>query len=546
VSYDSETEVERTPPRGKVISLQGHQAAEQVLDDLSRATRHSRDYGRLVRKAADLGLPMLAATVRHLDSSHPTRLAILGDILLAYSPQAEGLDTLARAATDRRNSDNRRMGAIILLCNYYPHLPVSEDFLSGLRNPIGTAAHALVSVLGECAGDPELLTGNTGFLAALLSQPVDILYAALNRIADMPDEGAVPALRLLALHPHPDLMEAAVEALGARVSVSAIRSLTMLEPNLPGEPAHVASRLLHKIRLSGLYGAEFAPQTEHAARAILSAVDGRGRRMLWLHVPPTSAVSRPVFMGLLMSDYAGLIELVGPTARSTDAVSRPPTPGPVGTLYPPMVYKLPDIPANLATVSCVEVPYGYGLRLLRKAVSRNWLTGTPLPLEYQLLFNLIWQFGQGNGDEESYVTRFVERDDRSLAESESESELLANSLFDSWYLESAGVRLVAEELAALDYDFSHELTEDNWRILLPSIIRLAHDEFGPELRMRYANRLRLMSEWLRFSDQHHDADLAASAAYTIVNSPPEANLFVLRLVQKGILVALSELTFDLR
>jgi hypothetical protein len=544
VSYDSETEVERTPPRGKVISLQGHQAAEQVLDDLSRAARHSRDYGRLVRKAADLGVPMLAAIVRHLDSAHPMRLAILGDVLLAYSPQADGLDTLTRAATDRRNSDNRRMGAIMLLCNNYPHMPVSEDFLSGLRNPIGTAARSLVSVLEECAGDSELLTGYTGFLAALLSQPVDILYAALNRIADMSDEGAVSALRLLALHPHPDIMEAAVEALGARVSVSAIRSLTMLEPNLPGEPAHVASRLLHKIRLSGLYGAEFAPQIEHAGRAILSAVDGRGRRMLWLHVPSTSAVSRPVFMGLLMSDYAGLIELVGPVSRSTDAVPKPPHPGPVGTLYPPMVYKLPDIPANLATVSCVEVPYGYGLRLLRKAVSRNWLTGTHLPLEYQLLFNLVWQFGQGNGDEESYVTRFVERDDRSLAESE--SELLLSSLFDNWYLESAGVRQVAEELAALDYDFSHELTEDNWRILLPSIIRLAHDEFGPELRMRYANRLRLMSEWLRFSDQHHDADLAASAATTIVQSPPEANLFVLRLVQKGILVALSELTFDLR
>lgn len=266
--------------------------------------------------------------------------------------------------------------------------------------------------------------------------------------------------------------------------------------------------------------------------------------MLWLYVPATSAVSRPVFMGLLVSDYAGLIELVGPTSRSNDTVPKRPHPGPVGTLHPPMVYKIPDTPANLATVSCVEVPYAYGLRLLRKAVSRNWLTGTPLPLEYQLLFNLVWQFGQGNGDEESYAAKFVERDDRGLAESE--SELLLNPLFDSWYLESAGVRLVAEELAALDYDFSHELTEDNWRILLPSIIRLAHDEFGPELRMRYANRLRLMSEWLRFSDQHHDADLAASAAYTIVNSPPEANLFVLRLVQKGIFVALSELTFDLR
>jgi hypothetical protein len=75
--------------------------------------------------------------------------------------------------------------------------------------------------------------------------------------------------------------------------------------------------------------------------------------------------------------------------------------------------------------------------------------------------------------------------------------------------------------------------------LLPALIRLAHDEFGPPLRLRYAARLRRMAEWLYMAGNPHDAELAAQCAQTMLNSPPEANLFVLRLVQKGILVALA-------
>jgi hypothetical protein len=77
-------------------------------------------------------------------------------------------------------------------------------------------------------------------------------------------------------------------------------------------------------------------------------------------------------------------------------------------------------------------------------------------------------------------------------------------------------------------------------MLLPALIRLAHDEFGPQLRGRYAARLRRMAEWLNISGNTAEARMAESCARTMEQSPPETNLFVIRLVQKGILVALSQ------
>lgn len=78
-------------------------------------------------------------------------------------------------------------------------------------------------------------------------------------------------------------------------------------------------------------------------------------------------------------------------------------------------------------------------------------------------------------------------------------------------------------------------------MLLPSLIRLAHDEFGEEVRALYAHRLRRMAEWLWLAGRLHEAAVAASAACTMEQSPPEANLSVIRLVQRGVLKALREI-----
>ncbi len=536
---DSYTNSPIAPQTSKVIELQGHKAAEQALGRLLRADPARADFRNLVADALVTGQPLLTAIVRRLDSSSPQHFEALGRTLGAYPKRAEAAKALLRVVLDRRHSDNRRLGAAILL-DHFLGAPPPADFLSILDNPVAALASCLTAALD---GGTDKFPSLVGYLLSLMAQQPELIYPILGALAASDRDGAVEALRLLALQPDPDLMMEAIDALASQPSPHAIRALLVLEPNLPHEASRAVSRALQKLRLSGF---EVGPLQEPTGRcrALLSPIDGRGNRLLWLGVPVRGQADRPVVemvtMGLLLSDSVGMRDVRAITAA--DASTFPP-PAQVGALHSHFAHKLggafvEDMPGAASSV-CLEVPFGYGLAVLRGTVERNWATGTPLPIEYQLLNDLFWEYGAGYEEDGQATNR---SDSGPLqAISDNEGDLLSNSLFSSWYVESEGVREVVEELVALDNRLPHELTDENWRLLLPALIRLAHDEFGPGLCARYADRLRLMSEWLRLAHMEREANLAASAAQTIVQSPPEANLFVLRLVQKGILVALHQL-----
>ena len=524
---------ERLSQRGKVIDLQGHQAAEQVLDALLSARDRGPRYETLVVEAVGLGPPLLTALVRRLDSSRPLILARLARILIAYPLRVQVVQALMRASADRRLSDVRRMGAMLVLSQYLDVQP-PEDFLSTLRNPTSTAVSALLGILNDCPGQPEMLLGYFGAVAAM---PAEILYSILHMLGGVPDKGAVAALRLLALQPDHELMTAAVTALIARSDAEALASLAALESNLPPEAAHIVARHLHKLRLSGNGYDPLLPQTDQC-RALLSPIDGRGRRMLWLVVPEAGAGPESVsFLAILLRDSVGILDAIG--APHYD-VSNFPVIAPVGTLHierAPLPGETADASQGSKGALPLEVPFGYGLDILREAAQENWQSGTPLPLEYQLLFDLVWRFDTGHPDDKEYVEHETGSEDGI----ENEHELLADPIFESWYLESGAVYLAAQELLAQDVGLPVEMTDQSWRALLPMVIKLARSEFDIDVRQYYSRRLKTMSQWLELAGHVEDARFAASAAGTILTAPPEANLFVLTLVQKGLLVALANM-----
>jgi hypothetical protein len=516
----------------KVISLRGHRDAEDLLDGLVRADRQSPGYPLLLSRALALGQPLLAAITRRLDATRPFELRRLGDLTARFPSRITAVQMLVRAASDRRSADRRRMGAIMLLCSQYLSAPPSDDLIFSLRDPAESLANALVALLESCGDEPSLLAEFAEYFRVLLGQPPDILYSAVGKLTG-PREHAVAVLRLLALHPHPDIADASIEALAGDPSPEAARTLAMLEPNLHVEAARVVARSIQKLRLSGSSIATLAPPGP-GCRALLSAIDGWGRRLLWLRVEQPETGS--LLLGLLLRDDTGLMEA---TAATGSLLARFPGEARIGAQHAPFVYRPLDAEPNYATATCIEVPFAYALRVLRDEVRKNGATSTPLPLDYQLLFHHVWRF---SGDFESGQNQIISQDEAGEpADVEHESELLSNQLFEGWYISSDGTQAVAEEVAELDKEMPHELSHDNWRVLLPALIRLAHDEFGPELRGEYSRRLHLMAEWLWIAGQHREATLAASASRTMQQSPPEANLFVLRLIQRGVLVGLSRM-----
>ena len=515
---------DRAERPGKLIDMSGHRAAERALDEFAHAEPGSPAYHALLSEALTFGTHLMAAIIRRLDSSRPESLCTLSPLVAAYPSRAEAVHALLRAAFDRRNGDHRRLGAM-LLANRYFGLPLSEDFLSSLRNAPQSLAQSLLAVLNGCEPNHDLRRSH---VVAFLSQSPELLYVALEALAAIEGDGPVAAMRLLALYPDPELQSAAIGALAARGTKGALRSLMALQPNLPPEADRAVSRLLRKGRLSGAFRDEPAGGHDASGRALLSAIDGRGNRVLWLQVESAPEGQRAI--GLLLKELTGLSEAISlPPGGALPPRSR------LGTLHPPI---LPPFDArNYATASCLEVPYGYGLRVLREAVRRSWASGMSLPVEYQMSLYLIW----GDAPPGWEDARPEETTNGHQPVPEEESSLLANPLLGNWYLESGPLYLAAQDLLAQDVGLPTTLNDESWRALLPVVIKLARSEFGPEVRRTYAERLKLMSAWFALGGQRRNVRLAASAARTMLESPPEANLFVIALVEKGILVALENL-----
>jgi hypothetical protein len=522
---------ERLQGPQNVISLRGHQEAEQALDNFLSAPPGRGYYTAALSRALGVGAPIVAAAARRLDATKPDALLRLGDLLARFPSRNKVVQTLSRAAEDRRAKGKRRLGALMVLEGLHVDGEGREEDLYSISDAAEVLAESLLSVSGACGESLERCAELSGFFRFLLGQPPDLLYAALGTLTAHGGDEARTALRVLSVHPHPDLADAAVEAIALDESPGAAHDLAVLARTLPPEGARLADRHLRKRLLSGtLPERSVGPKRE--GRALLSAIDGAGKRLLWLRWPVAGRKGKEATLLVVLSDTVGVV--TASATRQIFGVRFPPQPE---EPLRPFVWRPFENGTGLTTSAFVEVTLEYALRLVSAAAKLNWASGTPLPLEYVLSMSAVWE--ASGVDPSQPAEEDLVSGDEDVPEVENESDLLANPLFEGWYIDSHGVRLVARDVRAIGTP-ANALTHDNWRILLPALIRLAHDEFGPELRSLYARRLRLMSEWFRAGGLEDEANCSASAARTMQNSPPEANLFVLRLLQRGVLMALGD------
>ncbi|MDQ3929690.1 MAG: hypothetical protein M3328_11165, partial [Chloroflexota bacterium] len=371
---------ERVSDRGKnVVDLREYQVAEQALDTLISTDPSNHDYEALLAETLLIGQPLLAAIVRRLDASHPQRLQALGRLISLYPQRSEAIRALLYAASERRNSDNRRLGATLLL-EHFMGVPPADDFLSTLRDPTRVAVNSLTGILDDSADNPLLLHD---YLRALLTQPGDLAFSVLTALQELGGDHTVEALRVLALQPDHELLVGALgtlESMAAQGSSAAVRALLVLEPNLPPDAARSVVRALQKLRLSGSPITPLLPP-DVRCRALVSLIDGGGDRLLWLMTPaPLGGSDIVVVVGLVVNEVNGLLDAVGSPTVSASAL---PPHSPVGTLHPRFGESLPaplaDALSQYHLLTCLEVPFAYGLHLLKEAIQRNWSKATQLP-----------------------------------------------------------------------------------------------------------------------------------------------------------------------
>jgi hypothetical protein len=527
--------------------LQGYLEAERALDRFLATSSAHPQYQARLSEIAGFGPSLIAVITRRLDAFRPDDIDELGRAATAFPDRDMATTQLRKAADDRRNSDARRLGAMLVL-EYCLGEPPDEDFVGTLNDPLGSLAYSLKGALEGAFKSPILRS----YVHTLLAQSSDLLFGIFSRLTSLERDTPAEVARLFSLHPDLELSMAVVEALASQGSRSSVQTLALLEPSLAPEVSHAANRALQKLRLSG-YSPRVLRAPVEGCRALVSPIDGSGNRLLMLIAPISEGSSVSAVLEMFVNEAVGVVEASGvPEAKPADL----PVTARQGFVHRQSLRTWMGMPlgeegqtgARDATNTPVHVPlleadFLYGLELLREAVHNNWLASAPLPLDYCLLGHLCWSYGAGLSEAGGRAAWENEGESPLVAR---EADLLTNPVFDSWYLASESARQVALDISTLSGGPPRELTDDSWRFLLPALIRLAHDEFGPEARQRYSERLRRMSEWLHMCGDAHDAECARSGAQTILKAPPETNLLVLRLVQRGILVALNRLAADTR
>ncbi|MDQ3930050.1 MAG: hypothetical protein M3328_13000, partial [Chloroflexota bacterium] len=219
-SRDTDSETSRAPKVGKVIDLQGYLAAERALDQfLTTAPTHPQYQARLA-EVAGYGPSLLAVITRRLDAFRPDDIEELGRAATAFPDRDMAVTHLRKAADDKRNSDSRRLGAMLVL-EYCLGEPPDEDFVGTLNDPLGSLAYSLRGALQGAFKSPILRS----YVHTLLAQSSDLLFGIFSRLTTLERDTPAEVARLFALHPDLELSMAVVEALAAQGSRTSVHTL---------------------------------------------------------------------------------------------------------------------------------------------------------------------------------------------------------------------------------------------------------------------------------------------------------------------------------
>ena len=226
------------------------------------------------------------------------------------------------------------------------------------------------------------LAGQTPAEAAshLDTVPPEASAAALRRVARESGEGAFPLLEALAgMGAHPPAQAAAIEALG-EVPLQAAADLVerWTGEQAPKELRKAARRAVLRLAQRGIHPTPPpaagetvppAPRPEHVRRALMSAVDGEGTRLLYLlfDVPMSGA-----YLALAIVSQAQGLTRFETTESSTRRFER-----------------FVEEDARRFNFTPVEIPPLYARHLLAEAVAASRAAGHGLPQRYHSFRDLL-------------------------------------------------------------------------------------------------------------------------------------------------------------
>jgi hypothetical protein len=344
----------------------------------------------------------------------------------------------------------------------------------------------------------------------------------------LPPADRVEIYRLIALGERPGPARTALQRLERLATVdhtlAAVRALHSLQFTLPPEAAVQAERTLRKLAFAG---ARYTPPPATGWRALLSPVDVSGSYSLWLVKMPPAGESEGVLIGLVLNAIQGIVQAFASETMPSEQLPRPHA---VGQL----VSVRTD---NGDTAVLLEAPWEFCRWRLLTVQAAHWqgAQNRPLPGEYQLVQDCIWEFAAPEPDP-ALAAYFQEdaaqtRSDLSVSLDELDdaaAELLAHPAMAGWLLHH---RLFLQTFAPAGNSLANLPLDEVAAYLLRE---MAQRPESAQLVASWAAGLRTQAAWLHIAGNLESARRAHLLARSLSTLPPAEHPFVVRLVASSL------------
>jgi hypothetical protein len=400
---------------GTIYSFQQRRQIEEDVAGLAAATSQTVMLQGVRRMAERYPAPLLlAAVIRHLGTTSSQLRGGLGELCVLL-PEEETLAALLAVAGNRSKSPQERTAAALILERNL-EAPPPPHLLADLAGVDEVPYQSLLEAVEEGRTNRHVLLE---YVTQMQEHPVDTAFM-VQRLIDRLDPGdRADLLRLIAQDPRPQVAHAALERLGAAAGEphgeACLRALHTLVYALPPDHAALAERLLRKLQFGGK---RYAPPPAASWQALLAPSDASGYSSVWFvryateeplggaeeesvagdSAPGNSAAGNSaaeenagedtgntgIWLGFILSVQGGILQFSGSEDMPREYLPQPVAAGELVTVRG----------VNKEGTVLLAAPFDVGRWLLRRALEAHWRQPDPqpLPAEYTLYNDLLWQF----------------------------------------------------------------------------------------------------------------------------------------------------------
>lgn len=464
---------------------------------------------------------LLAAVVRHLGTPHSQLRGGLGQ-LCTLLPLDVVTDALRSVAGNRQKTPQERTTAAMIMQRFLDQ-PAPSALLADLAGADEAPYQSLLEAVAEGAQNRHVLLE---YVTQMQEHSVDVAFMVMRLIDRLAPDDGVELLRLIAHDRRPQVAHAAIERLTATAAAGSgtgLRSLHTLAYALPRNEAALAQRSLRKLQFSG---ARYAPPTASGWQALLGPSDPSGYASVWfVRWPDPKNQDDGVWLGFVLSLQSGILQFSGSEGMQRDFLPPPVAEGELVTVRT----------SGGQNAVLLAAPVDVGRWFVHQSIEAHWSQPTPQPLpdEYALYNDLLWQFAPPQLPPELRV--WWERANSSEDGPPSAAAIAAAA--DALVVEAAMDGWLRWSLATwqnVKYR-SQQPPDVPPRTLVSLLLReLARMPDHRSLLQAMASGLRMQTLWYAVAGDPANAERAALLALATTTLPISENSLIANLLERGL------------